>query len=306
MHAIDQADLAFDQGGLWLLNVILGLVMFGVALDLHVSDFRRAFKRPLAPALGLVAQFLLLPAATWALTRVIEPPPSVALGMILVASCPGGNVSNFITHLSRGATAVSISMTAISTVAAVFMTPLNLAFWGGLHPSTAAVLKEVALDPLELFFTVATILGLPLVVGMATARWLPAVATKLVRPFKIASVAFFALFIVVAFHKNYSHFLAYISLVFVPVLLHNGTALSLGYGMAALGRLTVPERRAVAIEVGIQNSGLGLLIIFSFFDGLGGMAVVTAWWGIWHIIAGLTLAAVWGRGAGHDGVDQPA
>ncbi len=295
MHAIDQADLAFNHGGLWLLNVILGLVMFGVALDLRVDDFRVALRRPLAPLLGLVAQFLLLPAATWALTRIIEPPPSVALGMILVASCPGGNVSNFITHISRGATAVSIAMTAISTVAAIVMTPLNLSFWGGMHPSTAAVLQDVALDPLELLATVATLLGLPLVVGMATTHWLPKVAAKLVRPFKIASIAFFGLFILVAFHKNYGHFLTFIGLVFLPVLLHNATALSLGYGMATLGRLRIAERRAVAIEVGIQNSGLGLLIIFSFFDGLGGMAVVTAWWGIWHIIAGLSLASVWGR-----------
>jgi BASS family bile acid:Na+ symporter len=295
VHPIDQVELRFDAGSLGLLNVILGLVMFGVALDLKLDDFRRAIRTPKGPLVGVVAQFVVLPAATFLLTLVLAVPPSVALGMILVASCPGGNISNFVTHLSRGDTALSVTMTAISTALAVVMTPLNLTFWGGLNPATASVLREVHIDALEMLGTVAVLLGVPLVAGMVVAAKLPKLAGWLRRPFKVLSLVFFAAFIVVAFRKNFDHFLVSIGLIFLPVLLHNALALSSGYGAARLAGLAPAQRRAVAVEVGIQNSGLGLILIFNFFDGLGGMAVIAAFWGIWHIVAGLSLATVWSR-----------
>ena len=295
MHPIDQVELRFDAGSLGLLNVILGLVMFGVALDLTVDDFKRALRTPKGPLVGVIAQFLVLPAVTFVLTLVLSPPPSVALGMILVAACPGGNISNFITHLSRGDTALSVTMTAISTVVAVVMTPLNITFWGGLNSATAAVLRDVHIDFVQMLGTVATLLGVPLALGMLVAAKWPRVADRLRKPFKFLSLAFFGAFVVIAFNKNFDHFLLSIGLIFVPVLIHNALALSSGYLAARLARLRTAERRAVAIEVGIQNSGLGLILIFNFFDGLGGMAVIAAFWGIWHIIAGLTLASIWAR-----------
>jgi bile acid:Na+ symporter, BASS family len=298
MHPIDQVELRFDAGSLGLLNVILGLVMFGVALDLKVDDFKRALRSPKGPAVGVLAQFVVLPAATFGLTLLLKPPPSVALGMILVASCPGGNISNFITHMSGGDTALSVTMTAISTVAAVVMTPLNITFWGGLNPATAAVLTEVHIEFLQMLGTVGTLLGLPLVLGMLIAAKLPKVADSLRKPFKALSLAFFAVFVLVAFNKNFDHFLVSIGFIFLPVVIHNAVALSSGYFAGRLAGLPVAERRAVAIEVGIQNSGLGLILIFNFFDGLGGMAVIAAFWGIWHIVAGLTLAAIWSRRQG--------
>ena len=121
--AVDQIRLSFDGGSLILLNVILGLLMLGVALDIRVADFVRIVRDPRGPLIGLVAQFLLLPAATFGLTLLLDPVPSVALGMILVAACPGGNISNFLAWLARGNAALSVGMTAISTAAAVVMTP---------------------------------------------------------------------------------------------------------------------------------------------------------------------------------------
>lgn len=295
MHPIDRVELRFDAGSLGLLNVILGLVMFGVALDLRVEDFRRALRSPKGPVVGVIAQFVVLPAVTFGLTLLLRPPPSVALGMILVASCPGGNISNFITHLSRGDTALSVTMTAVSTVAAVVMTPLNITFWGGLNSATAAVLTEVHIDFFEMLGTVGTLLGVPLLLGMLIGAKLPKVAGHLRKPFKFLSLAFFAAFVAIAFNKNFDHFLVSIGFIFLPVLIHNGLALSSGYLAGRVAGLRVPERRAVAIEVGIQNSGLGLILIFNFFDGLGGMAVIAAFWGIWHIVAGLTLATAWSR-----------
>lgn len=295
MHHIDQAVLNFNQAGFAALNVILGLIMFGVALDLRVADFVAAARRPKAPAVGLIAQFILLPAASFLLVLVLSPPPSIALGMMLVAACPGGNVSNFITHISGGNTAVSVSMTAVSTAAATVLTPVNIALWGSLDPGTAALLRSVAVDPVGMISTVSLVLAVPLALGMLVAARAPRVAARLRRPMRVGSLAFFGVFLVLAFRANVDYFVAFIGLVFVPVLLQNAVAFGLGYGLGRAARLAPDDVRAVTVEVGIQNSGLGLILVFTFFGGLGGMAVVAAWWGIWHIVAGMSLAWFWSR-----------
>ena len=187
---LDALQLAFEPSTLILLNIGIGLVMFGVAIDLRVDDFRAVARKPKGAAVGLVAQFLILPAATYLLTRIIDPAPSIALGMILVAACPGGNLSNIMTHLAGGNTALSIGMTAVSTAAAIIMTPLNITFWGGLDPGTAAILQQVHLDPVTLLLTVVTILGVPLVVGMTVAAKAPAFAAA--RPASMPSSTAFS------------------------------------------------------------------------------------------------------------------
>jgi len=290
---IDQVELAFNPTTLWVLNGILGLVLFGVALDLRISHFIDLAKRPVAPIVGLVAQFLVLPALAFALIWALDLPASIALGVLLVAACPGGNVSNFLTHLARGNTEVSVGMTLVSTAAALVTTPLNLAFWGSMNPKTAAVLREIAIDPVQMLLTLGALLIVPLIAGMAIGHRWPTVAARLRAPFKIGSIAFFVVFIGLAFGANFEHFLNHIATVFGPVFALNAAALALGWSAARLVGLPEADRRAVAIEVGIQNSGLGLVLVFTFFDGLGGMAIVAAWWGIWHLIAGLTVALLW-------------
>lgn len=295
IESIDSITLNFDASSLLALNIILGLIMFGVALSLRIEDFKALLKRPQGPLIGMGAQFILLPAATWLLTRILQTSPSISLGMILVSACPGGNMSNFITHLARANTALSVSMTAISTVLAIVMTPFNLSFWGSISPDTRALLADLSLDPMALFGNILILLGLPLLFGMTVrARW-PAIADRLTAPFKIGSVFLFVLLLVVAFHNNLEIFVAVIAVVALPVALHNGLAWLVGYGAATAARLPIDDRRAIAVEVAIQNSGLGLVLIFGFFNGLGGMAVIAAWWGIWHIIAGLFMATVWSR-----------
>lgn len=293
MTDVDALRLAFEPGTLVALNAVLGLVMFGVALDLSVEDFRRVARSPLGAGIGLLAQFVLLPAVTWGLTMVLDVRPSIALGMILVAACPGGNISNVVTHLARGNTALSIGMTALSTAVAVVMTPLNITLWGGLNPATAGILREVSLDPLALLLTVLVILGIPLVTGMAVAARWPAFAARVRRPMKALALLFFAAIVLGALAANWDNFLRYVGVVMGVVALHNASALALGYGAARGVGLPGRDARAVSIEVGIQNSALGLTLVFTFFDGLGGMALVAAWWGIWHIVAGLTVAGVW-------------
>ena len=292
---VDQIRLNFNQVGLNAINLVIGLMMFGVALDIKLEDFRRILRAPKAPLIGLGAQFVLLPAFTFLLTLVIDPIPSIALGMMLLAACPGGNLSNLMTYLAGGNAAVSISMTAISTVAAIFMTPLNLTLWGSLHPEASAILRRVSLNPLDVFITVFVILGIPLAAGLAIANWKPRLVERVRKPFKIFTVVVFIGVVAGALIANFATFLEVIGLVVFAVLAHNALALSLGYGAARLFGLPERDRRAVAIEVGIQNAALGLVLVFNFFDGLGGMAIIVAWWGVWHIISGLSLAFFWAR-----------
>jgi len=293
--AIDQIRLNFNPQGLLIINAAIGLMMFGVALDLKFEDFKRIIISPKAPGIGLGAQFILLPAFTFLLTLILRPHPSIALGMILVAACPGGNLSNIITYLAKGNCAVSISMTAVSTAAAIVMTPLNLAVWGSLNPDTAEILRRVSLSPMDVFTTIFIILGIPLVLGLTLSRIFPSLADRVRKPFKIFSLIFFVVIVGGALAANWNIFLKVVGLVIFVVLIHNALALNLGYWSGRLSRLEERDSRAVCIEVGIQNSALGLVLVFNFFQGLGGMAILVAWWGIWHIIAGLITAFIFTR-----------
>jgi len=292
---IDQVRLNFNPTGIAIINAAIGLMMLGVALELTIDDFKRIITSPKAPVIGLAAQFILLPAFTFLLVLIIQPHPSIALGMMLVAACPGGNLSNIITYLSNGNSAVSISMTAVSTLAAIIMTPFNISFWGSLNPATASILKQVSLNPADVFITVFLILGIPLVAGMAIGRYLPNFAQKVKKPFKIFSLVFFIIIVCGALAANWQYFLKYVGIVMLAVLIHNALALNIGYWSGRLFKLSERDCRAVCIEVGIQNSALGLVLVFSFFDGLGGMAILVAWWGIWHIIAGLIASVIFNR-----------
>jgi len=293
--AIDQIGLNFNPTGIAILNAAIGLMMLGVAIELKFDDFRRVFKSPKAPLIGLAAQFFLLPAFTFLLVLIIKPHPSIALGMMLVAACPGGNVSNLMTYLSNGNSALSISMTAISTTAAIVMTPFNISFWGSMNPETASILKQVSLNPVDVFITVFFILGIPLIVGMSVGHYMPNFAKKVRKPFKIFSLIFFIIILCGALAANWQHFLNYVGVVMIAVFIHNALALNIGYWSGRMARLKEKDCRAVCIEVGIQNSALGLVLVFNFFDGLGGMAILVAWWGTWHIISGLVTAFIFNK-----------
>jgi BASS family bile acid:Na+ symporter len=295
MLEIDQVQLNFSPDSLFVLNLSLGLIMFGVALELSISDFKRLLSAPRPVFAGVFAQFLMLPALTFLLVYAMEPAPSMALGMILVAACPGGNVSNFMSLLAKGNAALSVSLTAMATLLAIFMTPFNFAFWGSLYGPTQSLLQEVSLNPFQLLRTVAILLGVPLVLGMVFSHYFPSLTQRILKPLRFLSILIFAAIVGIAFANNFDFFLLYIHLIFFLVLIHNAIALGSGYLWARLLGLSEANCRALSIETGIQNSGLGLILIFNFFDGLGGMAIVAAWWGIWHIIAGLGVASFWRR-----------
>jgi len=295
MAPIDQVQLNFNPTTLGALNVVLGLVMFGVALELKVEDFRNALKVPKGIALGLVGHHILFPAMTWCLVWILKPAPSIALGMILVSSCPAGHISNFLTHYARGNAALSVSVSALSSLAALVMTPLNFTFWGNLSPVTRGLMREIAVSPEQMLQVIVLLLGVPLGLGLWMSHRHPRFAAKAQKPMKIFSLLVLAGFIVGTLGANFRYFVEYIHFVFFVVLVHNCLALGSGYLFSAMLGLRERDRRAVTFEMGIQNSGLGLILIFDFFNGLGGMAVVTAWWGVWHIVAGMTVASFWRR-----------
>ncbi|MEQ9695461.1 bile acid:sodium symporter family protein [Shimia sp. SDUM112013] len=295
MTPVDDVVLNFSPGSLMLLNGILAVVMFSIAIDLVPEDFKRLARGPKPVLVGLVSQFLLLPALTFGLVLLTTPQPSIALGLMLVAACPGGNISNFITHRAGGNAALSVSLTAFSTVGAIFLTPFNIAFWGSLYEPTREILRATSVDPVSVAITVGFMLVLPLVLGITLNIRRPDITAKLRTPLQWVSMGIFIAFVLLAIAANWSYFLTYAGLVAVLVLLHNGLALGGGFALATLAGLSPFDRRAITIETGIQNSGLGLVLIFGFFHGLGGMAVVAAFWGIWHILSGIVLAKFMSR-----------
>lgn len=293
---IDHISLNFNEQGLLLMNIGIAFIMFGVALGIKVRNFTRVLIQPKAVITGFIAQFFLLPAMTFLMVSSIGLPVSFSLGMLLVASCPGGNISNFITSLARGNVALSVSLTTISDLFSVLMTPLNFTFWAGLYIDTLPLVNPVEISAYEVFKTIFTLIILPIIVGMWFSKEFPNATKRINNPIKYLSILIFVAFIGIAIEANIEHFYKYIWLILPIVIIHNLFALSIGWVFSKLVRLNRRDRRTITIETGIQNSGIALIMIFSnkiFPEGYGGVAFITAWWGIWHIISGLILGKFW-------------
>ena len=301
---IDHIQVNFNETSLLIMNIVIGFIMFGVALDLRVEDFKRTLKTPKPALIGLACQFFLLPAFTYLLVLIVQPRPSIALGLFLIAACPGGNLSNFLTHFAKGNTPLSISMSAISTVIAIIMTPLNTVLWASFYGPTKEIINSFSISAMDMFSSIFLMLGLPLVAGMFIRSRMPRFATRFNQLMMKLSIVIFIAFVVVMVANNFNVFIEHVGAVVIIVILQNATALSIGYFASRLFKVSERDRRAISIEVGIQNSGLGLVLIFTFFGGLGGMALVAAFWGIWHIVSGLTVATFWSRRAPDEVVVQ--
>lgn len=306
LEVLDHVRLNFSTSGLLALNITIAFIMFGVALDIKLANFKDVIMKPKSAIIGVISQFLLLPAVTFAFIMVLNPTPTVALGMILIASCPGGNVSNFMSAMAGGNVALSVSLTAVATLTATFMTPLNFALWGKLfinYYNTAGAgsyLVPIEIDLFQMVQTVVILLGIPVIIGLLFGHYLPKVTTKIKKPIRQASIIIFIAFVIILLSANFNHFVHYIHLVFIIVLIHNGLALGTGFSISSLFKLPRIDRRSITIETGIQNSGLALVLMFNpkIFPPeleLGGMTIIAAWWGVWHIISGLIIATIWSK-----------
>ncbi len=295
MTELDSVRLTFSPAATVVLQCVLAVVILGVSLELSFSDFRKLLREPKPLLAGLLSQLIVLPLLTFGLVVVMNPHPSLALGLMLVAACPGGNMSNVLTHWSGGRTSVSMSLTALSGLISPITTPLTFQWLGNLHPATQAAMRQVSVPFSELLMTILVALVVPLAIGMTIAEKYPALAKRLHKPLSRLGVGALVVFIILAAALNFGTFMAVLGTIFVLVVLHNLLALGAGFGMATLFRVGERERRAITFENGVHNTTLGLVLIFTYFQDLGGMALVAAFWSSWHFATGVPLAIYWSK-----------
>ena len=331
LQILDPLDPNLGAGEMTLVNIILALVMFGVALGIKLDTFKDVFRYPKSIFVGIGLQWVALPLVTLcvalALNSIITP--MVALGMILVASCPGGNISNFMSSYAKGNIELSVSMTAVTTAFAPLITPLNFWLYGTLYCNIVSINNDIPTLVIpfgDMFEQIMLLLDIPIVAGIAFAHYFPNVTKRLLKPSQILSIILFMGMVVVSFTKVVSSLEGYDNIVchlcnntitesvtlgtvalavifaVIVVIIHNLCALSTGYGGGTLFRLPKADRRSMTIEVGIQNSGLGLILLFNdrifdpaIWDNNGGMVFITALWGVWHIISGLITSSIFRR-----------
>jgi bile acid:Na+ symporter, BASS family len=297
LEVLDGIRLNFSEGGLLFLNITLAFIMFGVALEIKVENLKTVLTNPKPILVGLFSQYIVMPAVSFLVVLLLHPSPSVALGMILVAACPGGNISNFLSLLAKGNIELSVSLTAIITIVAVFFTPFNFALYGSLYSEASHIMMPIHISLWEMLRAVGILLGIPLVLGMSFSWRFPNLTKRISKPMKILSLVVFFGFIVAALSANFGYFLKYVHLLILLVFVQNAMAFLSGYLTGRTFKLARNDIKTISIESGIHNTGLGLALIFNprLFNGLGGMAFVAAWWGIWHIIAGLGVAYYYSR-----------
>ena len=312
LASLDSVTLNLGSGTGLIMSLVLALIMFGIALGIKMDTLKNVFVKPKSIITGICLQWIGLPLVTFIIILAFNSflTPMVCLGMLLVASCPGGNISNFMSSLSKSNVELSVSMTAVSTIAAPVVTPLNFWLWGNAYLKFAALSGTLTIPQLvipfwDIFQTVFIILGVPIILGMLFAKYLPKATEKIKGPFSTFSIVVFIIMVLGMFIPNWELFINYIFYIFILVLIHNAAAFATGFYGAGLLKLPKVDRRTISIEVGIQNSGLGLTLLLNpaIFDpeiwnnpvtGImyGGMLFVTCWWGIWHIISGLSLAYI--------------
>ncbi len=295
LSVLDSVRLNFTPSGMIFLNITLGFIMFGVALEIKLKQFVDLLTNPKPLIIGLISQFIVLPAITFLLVITLNPPPAIGLGMILVSTCPGGNISNYISALSKANVPLSVSLTASGTLLAIILTPLNFSLWGNLYFAASSIIKPIELDTNQMFITVFILLGIPMIAGMMLSKYAPMFTQKIIKPIKTISLLVFIGFIVVAFFANRRYITDTFYLILFLVLVHNSIAYLTGYSVASISKLNRKDIYTVSIETGIQNSGLALALIFNpkLFNGIGGMAFIAAWWGVWHMVSGIGIATLW-------------
>ena len=308
LESLNGVTINFGESGMTIVNIILAFVMFGVALGIKPHTFRDVFKNPKSVIVGVLLQWIGLPLITFIICLILNPwiTPMIALGMILVACCPGGNISNFISSLSKGNVELSVSMTAITTAFAPLVTPLNFFVWGNLYSyfvSVRADIPTLHIPFMPMLQQILLLLGVPIVLGLFFSKRHPNATKKITKPAQILSILLFIGMVIVSFSQNFEIFINHLFYVVIIVLLHNAAALATGYFGGKLAKLPVKDCRSLTVEIGIQNSGLGLVLLFNpaifppeiWHNHYGGMLFITAWWGIWHIVSGLTVATLFRR-----------
>ena len=295
MDDINQIPFNFDPRIGMIVGVMVGFLVFAVSLDLTWEKLLRVIKRPKAPTIGLVAQFGILPAIAFLAGLYLTDAPSIALGLLLVTCCPGGALSNYLTGVAKGDVATSISMTTVSTLFSIVLTPVLFAFWASMNPSTLAVLQNIRMDPQRVIMTLLIMLVIPVTAGMLLRSKRPNTAIRIHGVTRRVAGIVFAVIVAMIIGSNLKSLALLAQVAILPVLFTFVIAVGLGWGLGLLGGLMAADRRAVAIEVAFQNVALAIGMGITFFPSLGGIAAVSILWGIVHLTLGFGLAIVWNR-----------
>ncbi len=280
--------LLLPQGFTWFRNFItpgLGVIMLGMGMTLTIEDFARVFKRLHAVAIGVSAQFLIMPLAALLLTRVFKFDAAISAGIIIVGSCPGGTASNVIAYLAEADVALSVTLTSATTLLAVFLTPAFIWLLAGTY---------VHVDALGLFITIVEVIAGPVLLGIFLNRYANVVTKRIVPYFPAVSVIMIVLIVACIVGLNRTLIIESGALVILAVALHNLFGYTFGYWLARGFHLTEKECRTVAIEVGMQNSGLGVALAVKHFSQAA-VALPSAIFSVWHNISGPVLAGWWRR-----------
>lgn len=269
-----------------VINYLLGVVMFGMGLTLNLQDFKIVFSRPKDIIIGCLAQFTIMPLLAWTLARVFRLDDALALGVVLVGCCPGGTASNVITYLAKGDLALSVGMTGVSTILAPFLTPLLTWALAG---------ESVNVDVLGMLLSILWVVILPIVVGLIIKSLWPKFTEKAVDYLPAFSSVAIAFIVAIVIAANANKLLAGGLIIVLVVMLHNICGLGLGYVIGCLLRLSEPKKRAISIEVGMQNSGLASSLATLHFAAYPLATIPGAIFSVWHNISGAIVAYLFRR-----------
>lgn len=290
---LDQLTIALSPTSQTMLAAAIVIMIFAISLGLKPAHFSFLRSDPKLFFGGIAAQLIGLPLMTLLLVTILSPHPSIGLGMIVVAACPGGNVSNFMTWSARGDVAYSVSLTAGSSIVASLWTPAAILLWSGLYPPTAALLDTINFDRVSFIIQTTLMLAAPLALGMAGAHFLSRAAETVRKPLALFGAGILIIVIIDGVTALIGSLLAAWALILIPVIIHNGLAFALGAGVGKLLGASAPRRRTLAFEVGIQNAGLAIVLLLAQLKGLGGAAAIAAVWGVWHFISGGAMIALY-------------
>lgn len=270
----------------WYINPLLGMIMFGMGLTLSAKDFHVVFSRPKDVLLGCLAQFTIMPLMAWLLTKAFSLPEELALGVILVGCCSGGTSSNVITYLAKGDLALSVGMTACSTLLAPLMTPFLVWFLAG---------TMVNVDTVGMLLSIVYVVIAPIIGGLLFQRFLPELTKKAVAYLPAFSTLMITLVAGIVVSHNADRLTAGGAIIILVVMLHNLSGYALGYGIGWLLKLTSKKRTAISIEVGMQNSGLATSLAVLHFATFPLATIPGAIFSVWHNISGALIAKLYGK-----------
>ena len=282
--------LFFPNTSLWIqtgwINYLLMIVMFGMGLTLKASDFAIVFKRPKDIVIGCLAQFIIMPLLAFLLGKLFRASSDLLVGIILVGTCPGGTSSNVITYLSKGDTALSVGMTSVNTLLAPLATPILTYLY---------LRTTVQVDVLAMFLSIVQVVIIPIALGLLINRLFGKYTQRIVYALPTVSVAAICLIVAAVVSHNSEKILSTGLSILLIVILHNLLGYLCGYLIGILSRMDIPRRKAVAIEIGMQNSGLATTLAASAFPDLSMATVPGAVFSVWHNISGAILASIFRR-----------